>query len=129
MDRSNNNTNTNNSDNTNHTYNITIDMTTGETITEEVGTNNRIVTTPFSCSDSIDGLTEFERKRAHIILNDILLLLEKIKQRPDNENKELLQSMPLDTAVTILTVLKIFDEEKYEMISALTGIEAEEIAD
>jgi hypothetical protein len=129
MDCSNNNTNTNNSDNTNHTYNITIDMTTGETITEEVGTNNRIVTRPFSCSDSIDDLTEFERKRAHIILNDILLLLEKIKQRPDHENKELLQSMPLDTAVTILTVLKIFDEEKYEMISALTGIEAEEIAD
>jgi hypothetical protein len=120
---------TNNEDNTTHTYNITIDMSTGETVTEDVNTKTRVVSNINTNSDSIDDLSEFERQRAHKILNDILFILDKIKAKPDTEGIELLHSMPYDTAVTILTVLKIFDEEKYEKISALCGIEAEDIGE
>jgi hypothetical protein len=112
--------------NTNQTYNITIDLTTMDVTTEKVEEGSTIPKQAGDIDD-IDGLNEFERIRAHKILNEILFILDKIKGRPDEENKELLHSMPYDTAVTIMTILKIFDEEKYDKMSALTGIIADEI--
>lgn len=114
--------------NNNQTYNIKIDLTNMDVVTEKVEDGNTHIVARSSPDDvDIDGLNEFERIRAHKILNEILFILDKIKGRPDQENIELMHSMPLDTAVTIMTILKIFDEEKYDKMSALTGIIADEI--
>ena len=120
---------TNNEDNSTHTYNITIDMNTGETITKDMNTNTCVVSNIRSSSCDIDDLSEEEKIRAHKILNEILIILEKLKMKTDDEGVEILHSMPYDTAVTILTIMKLFDEERYVKISAMSGIEADEIED